>query len=363
VQEVQTLMRAAENGDIDAIEALLAQGIDVNAKRNDGMTPLIRAAFFGHVDTVAVLLNKGADAGIKDRLGVTALGWASSRGHADVIHLLENPASAHDRVAAMNDSAKNVVAPIVTVKPPPPSEPPVRFEQPIFLPQTSRPSEAFAANINATRPVSSATPSTSNRNFRRLAVAACAIFFVCTALVYTYTQSRNRASGQINLTPLAQEDAVVQPTTPATTEPATEAAIATPAPIKSEATPQPAKVVIAAPSPVVASEQRASSDIHAASGRKAKRNVRSSLLVESAEPQAEDNSGRNNSIDGVELKREERVDEPRQRQEARPADSNNDDQRTAVTPPVVPRRDTPVYEPPPALNPSPTPKKKVIQWP
>ena len=43
---------AAEKGDIEQVNRLIAQGANVNAKRNDGITALIIAAYHGHGEIV-----------------------------------------------------------------------------------------------------------------------------------------------------------------------------------------------------------------------------------------------------------------------------------------------------------------------
>lgn len=74
------LMRASSRGHLDVVRLLLDAGADVNGRRGDGMTPLIYAAFFGHADVVRLLMDNGADLDARDRLGMRALDWAKSKG-------------------------------------------------------------------------------------------------------------------------------------------------------------------------------------------------------------------------------------------------------------------------------------------
>lgn len=55
------LLKAAEAGDTARVEALLAQGADLNAKNNVGDTPLSIASFRGHLEIVKILIAKGSD--------------------------------------------------------------------------------------------------------------------------------------------------------------------------------------------------------------------------------------------------------------------------------------------------------------
>jgi serine/threonine-protein phosphatase 6 regulatory ankyrin repeat subunit B len=111
------LHRAAAEGDTNAVIGLLAQEIDVHARKTDGWTILIQAlrkagaaavtkpsiyddkgsyawtalmlaAGNGHKEVVQVLLNGGARVYDKDAKGYTALLLAARHGHRDVAELL-----------------------------------------------------------------------------------------------------------------------------------------------------------------------------------------------------------------------------------------------------------------------------------
>lgn len=64
------IILASGNGDTKTVKALLAQGVDVNAKDNDGFTALMFAAAEGHTETVKAFLAAGADVSYKDPEGV-----------------------------------------------------------------------------------------------------------------------------------------------------------------------------------------------------------------------------------------------------------------------------------------------------
>jgi len=67
---------------------LLASKADVNAKGNNGTTPLHEAAGIGSKDVVELLLAKGADVNARDGEGDTPLHRAAAAGHKDVVELL-----------------------------------------------------------------------------------------------------------------------------------------------------------------------------------------------------------------------------------------------------------------------------------
>ena len=81
----------AYSGSSEAIDVLLAHGVDVNARQaNYSATPLIVAAWQGHADLVLHLLDEGADPTLTTENGATARKWALVGGYQDVAALLEN---------------------------------------------------------------------------------------------------------------------------------------------------------------------------------------------------------------------------------------------------------------------------------
>ena len=59
--ELNVLLDAAKNGDIEAVKQHLAAGADVNAKTVDGTTPLHNAAVYGHNEVAELLIANGAE--------------------------------------------------------------------------------------------------------------------------------------------------------------------------------------------------------------------------------------------------------------------------------------------------------------
>ena len=58
-----TIHSAARGGDIEAVKEFLAAGADVNAKDDDGKTPLDRAIHYNHFEMAALLRKHGGKTG------------------------------------------------------------------------------------------------------------------------------------------------------------------------------------------------------------------------------------------------------------------------------------------------------------
>jgi len=83
--EQSAIHDAAAAGDLAAIQAELDKGVDVNAKDNDGRTPLHYAAKYATKEVVELLIPNGADVNAKDNYGATPLDWAIDDEIADLI--------------------------------------------------------------------------------------------------------------------------------------------------------------------------------------------------------------------------------------------------------------------------------------
>ena len=86
-----SLTNAVTSGDERAVNALIANGVDVNETTSGGQTALILAVIFGHTQLVKLLINSGADPQLRDNLGLNALEWAKRRGSSEALEILTNP--------------------------------------------------------------------------------------------------------------------------------------------------------------------------------------------------------------------------------------------------------------------------------
>jgi ankyrin repeat protein len=57
---LSALILAANNGHLNAVKVMLENFADIEARSNDGRTPLIWASHWGHVDIVLYLIERGA---------------------------------------------------------------------------------------------------------------------------------------------------------------------------------------------------------------------------------------------------------------------------------------------------------------
>ena len=82
------LYAVAGGGHKEIAELLIAKGADVNPKREDGATPLLIAAVAGHKEVAELLIAKGADVNAKVAYGETPLDKAIERDHPEIADLL-----------------------------------------------------------------------------------------------------------------------------------------------------------------------------------------------------------------------------------------------------------------------------------
>ena len=80
-----SIHEAAYTANIEAVKQHLAAGTDVNAKDDDGWTPLHNA---GTKEVAELLIAEGADVNAKDDDGTTPLDWAIRRKHSETADLL-----------------------------------------------------------------------------------------------------------------------------------------------------------------------------------------------------------------------------------------------------------------------------------
>jgi len=82
-------MYAAQRGNVIMLcSILIEQGADVNAKDNNGTTPLIYAAQSGQTELCSILIEQGANVNAKDCFDRTPLSYAYHSNLTEVFNLL-----------------------------------------------------------------------------------------------------------------------------------------------------------------------------------------------------------------------------------------------------------------------------------
>ena len=85
---ISDLLKAVDRDDISQVKDLLAEGLAVNAKNNNGWSALMIATSKGNMEMLKLLIEKGAAVDEKNAQGQTPLVFAAHWGHADVVRLL-----------------------------------------------------------------------------------------------------------------------------------------------------------------------------------------------------------------------------------------------------------------------------------
>ena len=99
------LWDAIENSDYDRVVTLVESGANINAKNDDGESPLHFAAMYGNVQITRFLLSTGADIRIVDDEGNTPLHWAAAAGQLHQVRLLIDHGAAADAQNKMGQTA------------------------------------------------------------------------------------------------------------------------------------------------------------------------------------------------------------------------------------------------------------------
>jgi len=100
---------ATRNGDLEAVELLVAAGVDVNRHGTRGFTPLHCAAERGLLEIVDYLLAHGADPFARTE-GDLPYMLARTNGHAEVCELISDTLKARSRNASRQRSGEPLSA-------------------------------------------------------------------------------------------------------------------------------------------------------------------------------------------------------------------------------------------------------------
>ena len=87
-ERIKALFVAAQSGSVAGARKAIGNGADVNARDDEGMTPLLYAVWEGHKRIVELLFAKGADASLKNSDGQTPLDLAIEYDDTAIIKIL-----------------------------------------------------------------------------------------------------------------------------------------------------------------------------------------------------------------------------------------------------------------------------------
>ena len=84
----ETIHEAAKEGNINRLKFLIKKGAKVNARADDGDTPLHLAAAYS-LPVAELLIKERADVNARDIKGSTPLDWAAGQGNTETAELLK----------------------------------------------------------------------------------------------------------------------------------------------------------------------------------------------------------------------------------------------------------------------------------
>lgn len=87
IMNERILHAAAANDDVAAIEKLLAEGVEIDARDASGATALLVATHANKVNAARALIAAGADVNAKDAIKDSPYLYAGARGHLEILKL------------------------------------------------------------------------------------------------------------------------------------------------------------------------------------------------------------------------------------------------------------------------------------
>lgn len=85
----ERIIEASKCGHLKIVESLVKNGMNINFRGGDGLTPLMTASLYGRFSIVEYLVNNGADVNIQADNGSTAAQLAAANGHWEIVNFLQ----------------------------------------------------------------------------------------------------------------------------------------------------------------------------------------------------------------------------------------------------------------------------------
>ncbi|QRG66452.1 ankyrin repeat domain-containing protein [Brevibacillus choshinensis] len=85
---VQSFLEAASQGDVEALQNYVAQGVDLNARNKQKRTAILLAAMNDHYDAVAYLIEAGADIDLQDETCFNPFLYGCINGKLELVQLM-----------------------------------------------------------------------------------------------------------------------------------------------------------------------------------------------------------------------------------------------------------------------------------
>ena len=108
IRRSSPIVIAADVGNANVVEMLLANGANINDTDEQGLTPLMKASLYNYTNIIELLLSRGVDIHEQNTNGATAILYASLHSQKDAIQLLmANGASIYDTIGEVGNNVYN----------------------------------------------------------------------------------------------------------------------------------------------------------------------------------------------------------------------------------------------------------------
>ena len=108
IRRSSPIVIAADVGNANVVEMLLANGANINDTDEQGLTLLMKASLYNYTNIIELLLSRGVDIHEQNSNGATAIMYASLHSQKDAIQMLmANGASIYDTIGEVGNNVYN----------------------------------------------------------------------------------------------------------------------------------------------------------------------------------------------------------------------------------------------------------------